>query len=38
MQGIERFLITKVVKEKPVLICEVEVLPEDNDASEEVRG
>ena len=38
VQGIERFAIKKIVREKPVLVCEVEVLPEDNDSSEEVRG
>lgn len=39
LQGTERFQITKVVKEKPVLICEVEVLAEDEAQDEEVgRG
>lgn len=37
-KGIERFEIKKVVREKPVLVCEVEVLPEDNDCSEEVTA
>jgi Lon protease-like protein len=36
--GVERFKITKVVKERPVLVCEVEVLPEDEDESAEVRN
>lgn len=34
--GKERFQITRVVEERPVLICEVELLDEDNDASDEV--
>jgi ATP-dependent Lon protease len=36
-KGIERFRVTKVVKQQPVLVCDVEVLPEDDDQSEEVR-
>lgn len=35
-KGIERFKVTKVVKQQPVLVCEVEVLPEDDDQSDEV--
>lgn len=35
-KGVERFKITDVIKEKPVLLCEVEVLPEDADESEDV--
>lgn len=34
-QGTERFRITRVVEEKPVLICEVQVLSEDDDTSDE---
>eukprot|EP00775_Hariotina_reticulata_P008862 gene8862-9041_t len=34
-KGIERFKVTKVVNERPVLLCEVEMLPEDDDTSEE---
>ncbi len=34
--GKERFQITRVVEERPVLICEVEVLDEDDDTSDEV--
>lgn len=37
-QGLERFKVTRVVRERPVLICEVEVLPEDGDDGQEVRG
>lgn len=37
-KGVERFKVTKVVAEKPVLICDVEVLPEDEDESEEVSS
>lgn len=36
-KGTERFKITSVIKEKPVLVCEVEVLPEDNDTSEQAK-
>jgi ATP-dependent Lon protease len=36
-KGIERFRVTNVVKQKPVLVCDVEVLPEDDDQSDEVR-
>jgi Lon protease-like protein len=32
-KGTERFRVTRVVKERPVLICEVETLPEDSDGS-----
>lgn len=35
-KGIERFKIIGIIKEAPVLICEVEVLPEDQDDSEQV--
>ena len=34
--GKERFQILRVVEERPVLICEVEMLQEDEDASDEV--
>eukprot|EP00878_Enallax_costatus_P005223 GHUV01005489.1.p1 GENE.GHUV01005489.1~~GHUV01005489.1.p1 ORF type:complete len:347 (+),score=73.03 GHUV01005489.1:210-1250(+) len=34
-KGVERFEVKSVVTEKPVLVCEVEVLPEDQDESEE---
>lgn len=34
-KGMERFKILKVLTERPVLTCEVEVLDEDNDTSEE---
>jgi len=37
-KGIERFRVTKVVKERPVLICEVEVMQDDDDATPEVGG
>lgn len=37
-KGLERFKVTKVVKERPVLICEVEVLPDDDDGSEEAKA
>jgi hypothetical protein len=37
-KGIERFKVTKVVNERPVLLCEVEVLPEDDNTSEEVSS
>jgi ATP-dependent Lon protease len=37
-KGIERFRVTNVVKKQPVLVCDVEVLPEDDDQSEEVRS
>lgn len=37
-KGIERFRIVEVVKERPVLICEVEVLDEDDDVSDEVKS
>ncbi|KAI8466929.1 MAG: hypothetical protein J3K34DRAFT_524170 [Monoraphidium minutum] len=36
-KGAARFRVTKVVKERPVLICEVEVLPEDEDDSLEAK-
>eukprot|EP00882_Tetradesmus_deserticola_P024877 GHRQ01027220.1.p3 GENE.GHRQ01027220.1~~GHRQ01027220.1.p3 ORF type:complete len:108 (+),score=18.72 GHRQ01027220.1:98-421(+) len=36
-KGIERFRVTNVVKKTPVLVCDVEVLPEDDDQSDEVR-
>eukprot|EP01024_Parvocaulis_polyphysoides_P006400 TRINITY_DN11708_c0_g1_i2.p1 TRINITY_DN11708_c0_g1~~TRINITY_DN11708_c0_g1_i2.p1 ORF type:complete len:293 (-),score=25.67 TRINITY_DN11708_c0_g1_i2:250-1128(-) len=32
-KGVERYRIRNVVQEKPVLICEVEILPEDDDQS-----
>lgn len=35
-KGVERFKIVNVVKEKPVLLCEVEVLDEDDDETEDV--
>jgi hypothetical protein len=35
-KGVERFEIVKVIQEKPVLLCEVEVLDEDDDDSDEV--
>ena len=34
--GIQRYKLTKVVKEQPVLIAEVELLPEDDDTGEQV--
>jgi hypothetical protein len=37
-KGVERFKIVNVVQEKPVLLCEVEVLEEDEDESEDVSG
>ncbi|WIA15556.1 hypothetical protein OEZ86_004158 [Tetradesmus obliquus] len=37
-KGIERFKVTKVVKQQPVLVCEVEVLPEDDDQSDEAKA
>ena len=37
-KGLRRFRVTRVVKERPVLICEVEDLPEDGDEGPEVRG
>ncbi|KAI8463336.1 MAG: PUA-like domain-containing protein [Monoraphidium minutum] len=37
-KGLERFRVTKVVKERPVLICEVEVLPEDEDGGDEAAA
>jgi hypothetical protein len=35
-KGVERFEIVKVIQEKPVLLCEVEVLDEDDDDTEQV--
>ncbi len=35
-KGVERFKIVDVVKEKPVLVCEVEVLEEDEAETEDV--
>lgn len=37
-KGVERFKIVNVVQEKPVLLCEVEVLEEDEDESEDVSA
>jgi hypothetical protein len=37
-KGCERFKITKVVKDKPVLLAEVEVLGEDNDQSDTTKA
>ncbi len=36
-KGKERFRVINIVKEKPVLVCEVEVLPEEEE-TEEVRA
>jgi len=36
-RGTERFRVTRVVKERPVLICEVETIPEDADGAWEER-
>jgi hypothetical protein len=35
--GRERFRIRDVIEERPVLVCDVEPLPEDEDTSEKVR-
>lgn len=35
--GRERFRIDKVVEERPVLVCDVEVLPDDNDNTDEAK-
>lgn len=37
-KGVEKFNIKKVVKEKPILICEVEIMAEDNDCSPETTA
>ncbi|GBF97423.1 ATP-dependent protease [Raphidocelis subcapitata] len=37
-KGLERFRVTKVVKERPVLICEVETLPDDEDETPEAKA
>lgn len=34
--GVERFKVVRICEEKPVLICEVEVLEEDDDSDPEV--
>lgn len=34
--GVQRFKMTKVVQERPILIAEVELLPEEEDISQEV--
>lgn len=36
-KGVERFRIVDVVKEQPVLLCEVEVLAEDDDDTEDAK-
>ena len=35
--GVERFRVLKVCQERPVLICDVEVLPEEDDSTTTVR-
>lgn len=35
--GIERFKVLRICEERPVLICEVEVLEEDDDSHPEVH-
>lgn len=35
--GIERFKVVRICEERPVLICEVEVLEEDDDSHPEVQ-
>ncbi len=35
-KGVERFKIVDVVQEKPVLVCKVEVLEEDEAETEDV--
>lgn len=35
-KGKERFKVLNVVAEKPILLCEVEVLPEETEETEEV--
>ena len=35
--GIERFKVLRICEERPVLICEVEVLEEDDDSHPEVQ-
>ncbi|KAF8057912.1 Lonrf1 [Scenedesmus sp. PABB004] len=38
-KGLERFRVTSVIAERPVMLCEVEVLPEDDpDASDEAKA
>jgi len=36
--GVQRFRVLHVLEQAPVLMCEVELLPDDDDSSEEVRG
>lgn len=36
--GVQRFKMTKVVQERPILIAEVELLPEEEDISQEVNS
>jgi len=36
--GVERFKVVRICEEKPVLICEVEVLEEDDDSDPEVSA
>jgi Lon protease-like protein len=36
--GVERFKIVGIVEERPVLVCEVEYLQEEDNEGEEVRG
>ena len=35
--GVQRFKFLKVIQERPVLIAEVELLPEDDDTSQQVH-
>lgn len=37
-KGTQRFKVTKIVKQAPVLICEVEALPDDDDSSDKVSA
>jgi Lon protease-like protein len=37
-KGVERFKIVDVIKEKPVLLCEVEVLEEKEDDTADVSA
>ncbi|KAF6266312.1 hypothetical protein COO60DRAFT_1456644 [Scenedesmus sp. NREL 46B-D3] len=37
-KGIERFRVRNVVRKLPVLVCDVEVLPEDDDQSDEAKA
>ena len=36
--GVERFTVQKIIKQNPVLICEVQVLDEEDDSTPTVRS